>query len=340
LAGVASCFIPLVGEAVCGIIGEAELGGGVTAMGALGVAGAVGGEAAVNLTDAIGLDTKALDAEQAESDAIAACGNSFVASTPVLMANGATKPIDQVKVGDKITNAQPDSSKTQTDTVTAVHITYTDHDYDQLTITADGPKTITSTAEHLYWDTTTHAWTAADNLNVGDQLDTPGNDHATILATKHYTAFQTTYNLTIDTTHTYYVEAGTTPVLAHNCDGDINWVPENANMSSSARAYDSGAVGSRDGYAPALQYYQADSDTISTIKFDGFDEGNGTLIDRKVAVTTFPKTYRQAINQSMALEQNGYTGLWEVPNAAQATRAQGIFDQLNITNIQVRIVSP
>ena len=30
-----------------------------------------------------------------------------------------------------------------------------------------------------------------------------------------------TYNLTIDGLHTYYVEAGTTPVLVHNCGG---WV--------------------------------------------------------------------------------------------------------------------
>ena len=55
------------------------------------------------------------------------------------------------------------------------------------------PKTITSTAEHLYWDTTTHAWTPADNLNVGDQLDTPDNGHATIVATKHCTAIRITW---------------------------------------------------------------------------------------------------------------------------------------------------
>lgn len=139
------------------------------------------------------------------------------------MADGSSKPIDQVKVGDKITNAQPGSPATQADTVTAVHITYTDHDYDQLTIaTPTGPATITSTAEHLYWDTTTHTWTPADNLNTGDQLNTPDNGHATILATKHYTATQTTYNLSVNDVHTYYVEAVNTPVLVHNCDGTVS----------------------------------------------------------------------------------------------------------------------
>jgi hypothetical protein len=146
-------------------------------------------------------------------------GNSFVAGTKVKMADGTAEPIEKIKVGDKVTNAQPDSSTPQTDTVTAVHVTYTDHDYDQLTVaTPSGPRTITSAAEHLYWDATTHTWNQADNLNVGDQLDTSGNGHVTILTTKHYTALQATYNLTVNTTHTYYVLAGPAPVLVHNDD--------------------------------------------------------------------------------------------------------------------------
>ena len=144
-------------------------------------------------------------------------GNSFIGNTPVLMSDGTTKPIDQVKVGDKITNAQPDSATTETDTVTAVHVTYTDRDYDQLTIaTPDGPKTITSTAEHLFWDARTHSWVEADNLNIGDLVDTPDGGHIMVLASRHYKAVQTTYNLTVQNTHTYYVEAGNTPVLVHN----------------------------------------------------------------------------------------------------------------------------
>jgi RHS repeat-associated protein len=172
------------------------------------------------INKSIATEQAALNTDQSElnvADALSSCSNSFLGNTNVLMAEGSTKPIDQVKVGDKITNAQPDSSTTGSDTVTAVHITYTDVDYDQLTIaTSTGPQTITSTAEHLYWDATTHTWTFADNLNVGDQLDTPGNRHVTILATRHYTALQPTYNLTINTTHTYYVLAGSSAVLVHN----------------------------------------------------------------------------------------------------------------------------
>ncbi|MEV1070229.1 hypothetical protein [Streptomyces sp. NPDC050263] len=132
--------------------------------------------------------------------------------------------------------------------------------------------------------------------------------------------------------------AGATPVLVHNCDGGVDWVNENANMSSAARAYDAGAAGSRAGVAPALQYYKAGGNRLSQIKFDGFDAANGVMIDRKVSVTTFNKTYRQAMNQSLALEQNGYSGRWEVPTAAEAARARKVLGGLLITNIRVRVV--
>ncbi|WIX76903.1 polymorphic toxin-type HINT domain-containing protein [Amycolatopsis carbonis] len=103
--------------------------------------------------------------------------------------------------------------------VTAVHVTTTDKSFDDLTFsTPDGPATITSTAQHLFWDATLHTWREADNLRVGDEVDTPDNGHVTVVATRLYTAAIITYNLTIDDVHTYYVLAGTTPVLVHNCN--------------------------------------------------------------------------------------------------------------------------
>ena len=85
-----------------------------------------------------------------------------------------------------------------------------------------GPPTIVGTAHHPYWDDTTNAWTDADHLHAGDTLQTTDGDTVTVLALTNYTS-QTivTYNLTIDGTHTYYVEAGNTPVLVHNSGGTI-----------------------------------------------------------------------------------------------------------------------
>ncbi|GAA3817422.1 RHS repeat-associated core domain-containing protein [Amycolatopsis tucumanensis] len=161
--------------------------------------------------------------ERAEStlaqDLARSC-NSFAGDTPVLMADGSTKPIAALKLGDEITNAEPDDSNTQKHVVTAIHITDDDRDFATLTIAApDGPKDIVTTAHHLFWDTTTHAWTEAAALKPAEQLDTPGDGHAAVLAVRVYTGTLRTYNLTIDTVHTYYVVAGSAPVLVHNSGG-------------------------------------------------------------------------------------------------------------------------
>ena len=146
--------------------------------------------------------------------------NSFNGSTPVLMSDGTSKSIDQVKVGDTVADAVPGAFlglPDQHHTVTAVHVTYTDHDYTDVTVnTARGPATITGTAHHLYWDATTHSWTEADQLHLGDQLQTSNDVTVSIIALRNYTATMVTYNLTIGTLHTYYVVAGDTPILVHN----------------------------------------------------------------------------------------------------------------------------
>jgi hypothetical protein len=157
-------------------------------------------------------------AVEAPAKAPAGC-NSFAGATGVLMADGSSKPIDQVAVGDTVSNAVPDSGTVEHHTVTAVHVTTTDKFFDDLTFdTSSGPETITSTAQHLFWDATLHTWREADNLRVGDQVDTPGDGHVTVVASRLYTAAITTHNLTIDTIHTYYVLAGAAPVLVHNCN--------------------------------------------------------------------------------------------------------------------------
>lgn len=164
------------------------------------------------------------DAAAATMNDFASCANSFAGHTPVLMANGSSKPIDQVKVGDTVANAIPGAFPGLPDqhhTVTAVHVSYTDHDFTDVTITSsNGPATITGTAHHLYWDVTTHTWTEAHNLRIGDQLQTSNGVSVRIAGLLDYAAIMVTYNLTIDNLHAYYVEAQDTPVLVHNSSCD------------------------------------------------------------------------------------------------------------------------
>lgn len=155
------------------------------------------------------------------------CPNSFVGTTLVLLANGTTVPIDQVKVGDVLANATAGESagtKDQKNVVTKVIVTTDDADYTQVTVSAGyGNWTVTGTAHHMYWDATTKAWTEADNLRVGDKLQT--DDGRTVEITALHTSlidygpYQLTYNLTVSGLHTYYVLAGSVPILVHNDGG-------------------------------------------------------------------------------------------------------------------------
>lgn len=74
------------------------------------------------------------DAPSESVDSDAPTCNSFAGGTLVLMADGPSKPIDQVKVGDKIENSTPDGLAPQTHTVTALHITQTDRAFDDVTV--------------------------------------------------------------------------------------------------------------------------------------------------------------------------------------------------------------
>ncbi|MBS2963234.1 hypothetical protein KGA66_09265 [Actinocrinis puniceicyclus] len=61
--------------------------------------------------------------------------HSFTGNTPVLLADGTTKPIDQIKVGDRITDAVPGEMNNQAHTVSAVIVTATDHDFADVAVT-------------------------------------------------------------------------------------------------------------------------------------------------------------------------------------------------------------
>jgi hypothetical protein len=241
------------------------------------------------------------------------------------MADGTTKPISQVKVGDQIANSVPGQSGVQVNTVTAIEVVQTDHDFVDVTVkplagasvsarsgadsssvaassayemrtsgaagvvpiksavkraaigaaavlatlglatgalrsaqpsaalsspaaalakgsTASAPTrdaengasryraggehgatilaaggTITTTFLHPFYDETRTAFVQAQSLHVGDVLQTP-TGNAVITEVHLYHADTVTYDLTIDGLHTFYVVAGSTPVLVHNCD--------------------------------------------------------------------------------------------------------------------------
>ncbi|MFD7646012.1 polymorphic toxin-type HINT domain-containing protein, partial [Kitasatospora sp. NPDC059795] len=151
------------------------------------------------------------------------CKNSFPSGTRVLLADGSNKPIDQLTTNDTVIATDPQTGDTQPEPVAATIVTPDDTEFTDLAITTPvGKAAITSTQHHPYWDITTNRWADASSLEPGDQVLSDSDTTATVESVRNYqTEPRTAYNLTVADLHTYYVLAGATPVLVHNCGGEL-----------------------------------------------------------------------------------------------------------------------
>ncbi|MFE1206728.1 polymorphic toxin-type HINT domain-containing protein [Streptomyces sp. NPDC058762] len=141
----------------------------------------------------------------------------FLAGTEVLMAEGKTKAIEKVEVGDEVVATDPETGETRLRKVTRLIVTEDDKHFNELTIeTPNGPKKLTATHEHPFWVPEIGAWVEARNLAAGTTLRTPDGTTVRVISNRAYTKHARTYNLTVEDLHTYYVLAGATPVLVHN----------------------------------------------------------------------------------------------------------------------------
>ncbi|WP_327738121.1 polymorphic toxin-type HINT domain-containing protein [Streptomyces nojiriensis] len=142
--------------------------------------------------------------------------NSFPAGTRVLMGDGSTKPIEQVRIGDAVQAADPVTGRNGPRAVTNTIYTPDDRQFTELTI--KGGAKLTSTDHHPYWVESTRTWTDAVAVKPGDTLRTDADAAVQVAAVRHWTGLAPAYNLTVDDLHTYHVLIGDTPVLVHNTD--------------------------------------------------------------------------------------------------------------------------
>jgi RHS repeat-associated protein len=147
------------------------------------------------------------------------CSHSFATGTDVLLADGSTKNIEDVKVGDKVEATQPESGRTGPHKVVATITTRDDKHFADITVHthSGGDATITATTTHPFWVKDNHTWKTAGTLKPGMHLRTATGKSIRITAVRLHTTPQLTHDLTISGVHTYYVLAGATPVLVHNC---------------------------------------------------------------------------------------------------------------------------
>ncbi|MEU0581950.1 polymorphic toxin-type HINT domain-containing protein [Streptomyces griseoincarnatus] len=139
------------------------------------------------------------------------------------MADGTTKPIEDVKTGDKVVATDPETGETRIETVTAEikgkglkHLVKVviDTDGDKGEATAE----VTATDGHPFWVPELGTWLDATDLQPGQWLQTSAGTYVQITAIERWTTPGTTvHNLTVGDTHTYYVLAGAAAVLVHNC---------------------------------------------------------------------------------------------------------------------------
>jgi hypothetical protein len=177
------------------------------------------------------IDAKALaeierSARLSEEMRIACETNSFPGSTEVLMADGSQRPISQVGVGDLVKAMDPATGQLRTRRVTDTF----KHDTQRLVdITVAGGGKLTSTAGHRFY-VVDRGWTLVSDLHVGDRLRTPdGSVHpVTALLDRPGLSPRTVYDVTVGDLHTFFVLAGATPILVHNCKVALGWQRDGA----------------------------------------------------------------------------------------------------------------
>ncbi|MEV0451874.1 polymorphic toxin-type HINT domain-containing protein [Streptomyces sp. NPDC050600] len=180
-------------------------------------------EAAAAEDAAVAAEKKAADDAAKSADEAGSCPiggpHSFPAGTPVQLADGTSKPIQQVKEGDRVLATDPQTGVTRAETVERLITTPDDKEFTDLVVTSAGgtASKLTTTWHHPFWDATAHRWTEASELATGHQLRTADGTLITVTRVRNYHQSVVTYDLTVDRLHTYYVLAGVTPLLVHNC---------------------------------------------------------------------------------------------------------------------------
>jgi uncharacterized membrane protein len=134
------------------------------------------------------------------------------------MADGTTKPIEDIKAGDKVIATDPTTGKTTARKVLAPITSKSVKNLARVTVgNGDNAGVLTATGEHPFWVPTSQQWQQANTLWPGQYLRTGAGTYVQVSAITTWTsAEQRVHNLTVADTHTYYVLAGATPVLVHN----------------------------------------------------------------------------------------------------------------------------
>jgi Pretoxin HINT domain len=129
-----------------------------------------------------------------------------------------SRPDQPLKPGDKVLATNVKTGKTSAEPVTAVLVHHDTDLYDLTVATGARISVIHTTSNHLFWDQTIGRWVKAAAFLRGDNFRSPTGAIAT--AAGSYwpnVASGWMWDLTVPRDHDFYVTAGATALLVHNC---------------------------------------------------------------------------------------------------------------------------
>ncbi|QFZ19050.1 RHS repeat-associated core domain-containing protein [Saccharothrix syringae] len=145
--------------------------------------------------------------------------HSFVGTTLVLMADGSTKPISEVEIGDKVKATDPTTGQTTDREVVATIVHDDEGDMTKLTVVGEDGTTgsVDATSWHPVWVDAEGRFVKIGDLEPGQRLTSADGTSPGVADVDRYTRFEPVYDLTVDGVHTYYVATGGFDFLVHNC---------------------------------------------------------------------------------------------------------------------------
>ncbi|MEW2506006.1 polymorphic toxin-type HINT domain-containing protein [Amycolatopsis sp. NPDC047767] len=166
------------------------------------------------------------------------------------MADGQRRPIEDVRLGDRVLAADVETGRSMSREVVA---TIAGQGWKHLVeITVAGESPIIATDGHPFWEPDRRRWVQAADLNAGDRLRNDDGTTVEVTNSRHWDAPARVRNLTVETDHTYYLVAGDRPVLVHNAScpsGKLSDPLPNGMNNKIASAYDdvkAGKIASHD----------------------------------------------------------------------------------------------
>jgi RHS repeat-associated protein len=146
-------------------------------------------------------------------------GSCFVAGTQIAMADGTTKPIEDIEAGDKVLSRDQFAKSSSKAVAAEVTRTFKREVSTTLIVTLDAGSTVETTPEHwIYADG--KGFVPAGTLTPDDRIAVAKGRLADVASIRLTPKNATVYNFEVANTHTYFVRAGESKLWVHNlpCD--------------------------------------------------------------------------------------------------------------------------